>query len=70
MITLTGLTPRQRKWVEILRLTEDSRELERFCSLDLDARIVRDLIIAADLDQGVVSSSMEEARTILSQFTL
>lgn len=50
MITLTGLTPRQRQWAEILWLTTDGREVSEFCRLDQDARVVRDLIVAAELD--------------------
>jgi len=51
MITLTGLTPRQRLVAELLWNTNDSAEVERLCRLDRDARIVRDLIIAAELDE-------------------
>ena len=51
MITLTGLTPRQRLVAELLWNTNDLAEVERLCGLDRDARIVRDLIIAAELDE-------------------
>jgi hypothetical protein len=51
MITLTGLTPRQRLVAELLWNTNDSAEVERLCRLDRDARTVRDLIIAAELDE-------------------
>ncbi len=50
MITLTGLSPRQRLIADILWLTTDSQEVDRLCSLDRDARVVRDMIIAAELD--------------------
>lgn len=50
MITLTGLTPRQRLIADILWLTTDGQEVDRLCSLDRDARVVRDMIIAAELD--------------------
>ena len=49
-LTLTGLSPRQRQWAEILWLTDDAGEVEQFCAQDRDARIVHDLIIAAELD--------------------
>jgi len=51
MITLTGLTPRQRMVAELLWCTDDQSEVERLCRLDRDARIVRDLIVAAELDE-------------------
>jgi ABC-type Mn2+/Zn2+ transport system ATPase subunit len=70
MITLTGLSPRQRQMADILWLTHDVREVERLCSLDTDACIVRDLMIAAELDQVVANSSLEQAQSVLSQFTL
>jgi hypothetical protein len=50
MITIEGLTPRQRMIAELLWLTDDSREVEQLCSKDRDARVVRDLIVAAELD--------------------
>lgn len=50
MITLTGLTPRQRQWAEILWLTDDLQEVQSFCAQDRDARIVHDLMVAAELD--------------------
>lgn len=62
-ITLQGLTPRQRMIAELLWLTDDSREVERLCSLDSDARVVRDLIIAAELDQ--VMEITDEVRDYL-----
>jgi hypothetical protein len=49
-ITLQGLTPRQRQIAELLWLTDDSREVEQLCSKDRDARVVRDLIVAQELD--------------------
>jgi ABC-type Mn2+/Zn2+ transport system ATPase subunit len=70
MITLTGLSPRQRQMADILWLTHDVREVERLCRLDTDACIVRDLMIAAELDQVVTNSSLEQAQSVLSQFTL
>jgi hypothetical protein len=70
MIKLTGLSPRQRQMAEILWLTHDVREVERLCRLDRDARIVRDLMIAAELDQSVTDSCLKDAESILSQFTL
>ena len=51
MITLTGLTPRQRMFADLLWNTNDLAEVQRLCRLDRDARIVRDLIIAAELDE-------------------
>jgi hypothetical protein len=51
MITISGLTPRQRLVAELLWNTNDLAEVERLCGLDRDARIVRDLIIAAELDE-------------------
>jgi hypothetical protein len=50
-LTLTGLSPRQRQWAEILWLTDDAEEVRTFCAQDRDARIVHDLIVAAELDQ-------------------
>ena len=50
MITLTGLTPRQRLMAELLWTTNDASEVARYVRLDRDARIVYDLIIAAELD--------------------
>jgi hypothetical protein len=70
MITLTGLTPRQRMVAEIIWRTEDVREVERFCSLDRDARTVHDLIIAAEMDRVVANSSLDEARAVLDQFRI
>jgi hypothetical protein len=49
-ITLTGLTPRQRLIADLLWHTDDPQEVARLCSLDSDARIVYDLIVAAELD--------------------
>ena len=49
-ITLQGLTPRQRQIAELLWLTEDPDQVTRLCAQDRDARVVRDLIIAAELD--------------------
>jgi hypothetical protein len=61
MITLTGLTPRQRLVAELLWNTNDLAEVERLCGLDRDARIVRDLIIAAELDEHMeVTDSVKE----------
>jgi microcystin degradation protein MlrC len=51
MITLTGLTPRQRMFADLLWNTNDPAEVQRLCRLDRDARTVRDLIIAAELDE-------------------
>jgi hypothetical protein len=51
MITLSGLTQRQRLVAELLWATEDSNEVERLCRLDSDARTVRELMIAAALDE-------------------
>ena len=51
MITLNGLTQRQRMVAELLWATEDSNEVERLCRLDSDARTVRELMIAAALDE-------------------
>jgi microcystin degradation protein MlrC len=61
MITITGLTPRQRLVAELLWNTNDQSEVERLCRLDRDARIVRDLIIAAELDEHMeVTGSVKE----------
>jgi microcystin degradation protein MlrC len=61
MITLTGLTPRQRMVADLLWNTNDQSEVERLCRLDRDARIVRDLIIAAELDEHMeVTRSVKE----------
>jgi hypothetical protein len=61
MITLSGLTPRQRLVAELLWVTNDKAEVERLCRLDSDARIVRDLIIAAELDSHMeVTDSVKE----------
>ena len=60
-ITIQGLTARQRKWADILWLTEDQREITRFCALDRDARIVRDLIVASSLDQVLETELAERA---------
>jgi hypothetical protein len=51
MITVTGLTPRQRMIADLLWHTEDQDQVERLCRLDRDARVVRDMIVAAELDQ-------------------
>ena len=60
-ITLTGLTPRQRQWAEILWLTDDLAEVQSFCKQDRDARIVHDLMVAAELDQYMeVSDSVKD----------
>lgn len=50
-IRIQGLTPRQRLIADLLWLTEDHRQVERLCSQDRDARVVRELIVAAELDQ-------------------
>jgi hypothetical protein len=61
MITLTGLTPRQRMFADLLWNTNDLAEVQRLCRLDRDARIVRDLIIAAELDEHMeVNDSVKE----------
>jgi microcystin degradation protein MlrC len=61
MITLTGLTPRQRMFADLLWNTNDLAEVQRLCRLDRDARIVRDLIIAAELDEHMeVTRSVKE----------
>jgi hypothetical protein len=61
MITISGLTPRQRLVAELLWLTQDLAEVERLCRLDTDARIVRELIIAAELDNYMeVTDSVKE----------
>jgi hypothetical protein len=61
MITISGLTPRQRLVAELLWNTNDQLEVERLCRLDRDARIVRDLIIAAELDSYMeVTDSVKE----------
>jgi hypothetical protein len=61
MITLTGLTPRQRMVADLLWNTNDLAEVQRLCRLDRDARIVRDLIIAAELDEHMeVTRSVKE----------
>ena len=61
MITLTGLTPRQRMFADLLWNTNDPAEVQRLCRLDRDARTVRDLIIAAELDEYMeVTRSVKE----------
>jgi hypothetical protein len=61
MITLTGLTPRQRQWAEILWLTDDLEEVRSFCKQDRDAQIVRDLMVAQELDSYMeVSDSVKD----------
>jgi hypothetical protein len=61
VITISGLTPRQRLVAELLWLTQDLAEVERLCRLDPDARIVRELIIAAELDNYMeVTDSVKE----------
>jgi predicted transcriptional regulator len=61
MITLTGLTPRQRMFADLLWNTNDLAEVQRLCRLDRDARTVRDLIIAAELDEHMeVTRSVKE----------
>lgn len=49
-VTITGLTARQRLVAELLWSIQDPAEVERICRLDKDARIVRDMILAAELD--------------------
>lgn len=59
-ITIPGLTPRQRQWADILWLTEDQRQVTKFCAQDRDARIVMDLIVAASLDQVTATELAEQ----------
>lgn len=72
MITLQGLTPRQRLIADILWLTEDRAEVDRLCSLDQDARVVRELIVAAELDQVLAESPelLDVARNVLEHYRL
>lgn len=63
-LTLTGLSPRQRQWAEILWLTDDAEEVRTFCAQDRDAQIVHDLIVAAELDQYMEVS--DEVHSYLS----
>jgi predicted transcriptional regulator len=61
MITIDGLTQRQRMFADLLWNTNDLVEVQRLCRLDRDARIVRDLIIAAELDEHMeVTRSVKE----------
>lgn len=50
MISIQGFTAKQHKIADLLWSCQTFEQVEQFCKVDPDVRVVRDMIVAAQLD--------------------
>jgi hypothetical protein len=60
MIQIQGFTPKQRKIADLLWSCQTFEQVEQFCKVDPDVRVVRDMIVAAQLDDLAETNLAQE----------
>ena len=60
MISIQGFTAKQRKIADLLWSCQTFEQVEQFCKVDPDVRVVRDMIVAAQLDDLTETGLAEE----------